>query len=298
MVGEMGNLYIQTESILFLFIITVFLYSFRLRNMQAKLKENNFMYSFLLATIIFSFMGDIAQGEVIKNICFTACALSGAGTAYFCCKTIICLKELNLSKLNKVLITILCFGFGALSFYLVKRGSNISLFALVFSAVFMLVQELNNTIKVDNLTKLYNRYGMDLELKEQLKQYKKENTDSFYIISCDLDNFKHINDTWGHPEGDRALVLVAGVLTKVGKIFNSEVFRIGGDEFIIITDTSEEGLANKVEDAIKKELDSIKFRDDFNIKMSIGIALYDGITAIDELINNADKKLYEAKKLK
>ena len=296
--GEMGNLYIQTESILFLFVITVYLYSFWLKNTKFNLKEKNFIYSFLLATVVFTFMGNIAQGKLIKNICFTACAFGSTGTAYSLYKNAVCLKEINLSKLNKAVITILCFAFGILSFYLIKKGSNVSLFVLVFLAVLLLIEELYNTIKVDNLTKLYNRYGMDLELKEQLKQYKKEHTDSFYIISCDLDNFKHINDTWGHPEGDRALVLVAGVLSKVGKLFNSEVFRIGGDEFIIITDTSEEGLANKVEETIKKELDNIKFRDDFNIKMSIGIALYDGITAIDELINNADKKLYEAKKLK
>jgi two-component system cell cycle response regulator len=160
----------------------------------------------------------------------------------------------------------------------------------------MFAIEQNNKIKVDNLTKLYNRYGMDAELKEQLRQYEREHSDSFYIIACDLDNFKHINDTWGHPEGDRALILVATTLAKVCKRFSSNVFRIGGDEFVIITDTSEEGLALDITNAIKNELDNIDFRSDFDIGMSIGVALYDGITAIDELLNNADKKLYEAKK--
>ena len=157
--------------------------------------------------------------------------------------------------------------------------------------------EQHNKIRVDNLTKLYNRYGMEMELKEQLRQYEREHADSFYVIACDLDNFKHINDTWGHSEGDRALVLVAGALSRVGKKYNSDVFRIGGDEFIIITDTSEEGLANDVANEIKSEFDKIEFRDDFDIKISIGIALYDGVTAIDELLNSADKKLYEAKKM-
>ena len=153
-----------------------------------------------------------------------------------------------------------------------------------------------NRIKIDNLTKLYNRYGMDEEIREQLQQYKHDKNNSFYIIACDLDNFKYINDTWGHQEGDRALVFIATALSKVGKRFNSKVFRIGGDEFIIITDTSEETLATEIMDAIKSELDNIGFRDDFDIEMSMGVALYDGITHIDELLNNADKKLYQAKR--
>ena len=157
-------------------------------------------------------------------------------------------------------------------------------------------EEQYQKMSVDNLTKLYNRYGMDAELKEQLKQYKREHTDSFYMIICDLDNFKHINDTWGHPEGDRALILVANALFKVGKMFDSDVFRIGGDEFVIITDKSPEGLDCEITAAVKKELDNIDFRDDFSIEMSIGVALYDGVTSIDDLLNNADKKMYEAKR--
>lgn len=175
-------------------------------------------------------------------------------------------------------------------------GLNTAVFILTFAIIVVFVVEQNKKIKMDNLTKLYNRYGMDAELKEQLRQYKREPGDSFYIIACDLDNFKHINDTWGHPEGDRALILIASALDKVCKRFSSNVFRIGGDEFVIITDTSEEGLAIDITNAIKYELDNIDFRSDFDIEMSIGVALYDGVTPIDELLSNADKKLYEAKK--
>ncbi|MBQ7960643.1 MAG: GGDEF domain-containing protein [Clostridia bacterium] len=190
----------------------------------------------------------------------------------------------------------MCITIGILSFCALSYGLNTASFVLVFLIMAMFVMEQNNKIKVDNLTKLYNRYGMDVELKEQLKQYEREHSDSFYIIACDLDNFKYINDTWGHPEGDRALILVAGALARVGKKFSANVFRIGGDEFVIITDTSEEGLAIDVTNAIKTELDNIDFRNDYDIEMSIGVALYDGVTPIDELLSNADKKLYEAKK--
>ena len=175
---------------------------------------------------------------------------------------------------------------------------NTPAYILALAILGDLVVDLYNKVRMDSLTKLYNRYGMDAELREQLRQYKRTYEDSFYIIACDLDNFKHINDTWGHLEGDRALVLIAGVLSKVAKRFRSNVFRIGGDEFVIITDKSEQGLAEQVMDAIKNALDKIEFRDDFDIKMSLGYALYDGVTPIDELLGNADKKLYEAKKHK
>ena len=113
-----------------------------------------------------------------------------------------------------------------------------------------------------------------------------------------MDDFKTINDTWGHPEGDRALKLIANVLSDVAQRYDSEVFRIGGDEFVIITDTSEPGLADMLCVSLKEELDNIDFRDDYNIRMSMGVALYDGSCTIPELINGADRNLYEAKKHK
>jgi len=150
----------------------------------------------------------------------------------------------------------------------------------------------------DNLTRLPNRYGMDDEIEAQLQQYKKDKNDSFYIIVCDMDNFKTINDTWGHPEGDRALMLIADALSSVAQRYDAEVFRIGGDEFVIITNTSESGLADLVCADLKTELDNIDFRDDFDIRMSMGVSLYDGSCTISELISGADKKLYQAKKFK
>ena len=94
----------------------------------------------------------------------------------------------------------------------------------------------------------------------------------------------------------KLLKLVADALSRVSRKFNSNVFRIGGDEFVIITDTSEEGLAIDITNAIKKEFDNMDFREDWDIEISLGTALYDGKSTIDELLNSADKKLYEAKR--
>ena len=285
----MNNFYIKTEANIFCLMIIVFLYFFNSETAENQTKENKLLYYFSSVSIFFSVLGVIVKSDIMQNFCFVVCAFCSFKAAYF---------GLKLVSLNKMISVVCGAVFGVLSLIAVKCGINAPAYVMTFAVIALFALEQRNKIRVDNLTKLYNRYGMDAELKEQLRQYEREHTDSFYIIACDLDNFKHINDTWGHPEGDRALVLVAGVLSKVGKMFDAEVFRIGGDEFILITDTSEEGLANDITSAIKSELDNLEFRDDFDIKMSIGVALYDGVTAIDDLLNNADKKLYEAKKRK
>ncbi|MBQ7974759.1 MAG: GGDEF domain-containing protein [Clostridia bacterium] len=179
---------------------------------------------------------------------------------------------------------------------LLPDGFTTVTYAILLTLI-MLYSNLQHKIMVtDNLTSMSNRYGMDAEIEEQLRQYRKDKNDSFYIIVCDIDNFKTINDTWGHPEGDRALKLIADALERVAQQFDSEAFRIGGDEFVVITDTSESGLADRVCDALEKEFDNIDFRDDFDINMSMGVSLYDGSCPISELISGADKKLYQAKR--
>lgn len=292
----MNNFLVQTEPKFFCLQIIAFLYFFQTKSFHCQCKENKLLYSFSLIAILFSISGDVILKETIQNLCFAVCGFSCFLAAYFCCECVFKITESKKTILKKCLCTFVCIIFGVLSFYSLRYGLNASAFVLAFVIIAVFVMEQNNKIKIDNLTKLYNRYGMDVELKEQLRQYEKEHSDSFYIIACDLDNFKHINDTWGHPEGDRALILIAGALDKVCKRFSSNVFRIGGDEFVIITDTSEEGLAIDITNAIKTELDNIDFRSDFDIEASIGVALYDGVTPIDELLGNADKKLYEAKK--
>lgn len=292
----MNNFLLETESKLFCVLIIAFLHIFQKQSFQHRCIENKLLYLFSVIGILFSALGDVVPKENVQNLCFAMSGFSYFLASVFGCIHVLKITECETTSFKKALCTFVCIIFGILSFYSLSYGLDTASFVIAFAVMVVFVAEQNNKIRVDNLTKLYNRYGMDAELKEQLRQYKREPSDSFYIIACDLDNFKHINDTWGHPEGDRALILISRALAKVGKRFSSGVFRIGGDEFVIITDTSEETLAIDITNAIKNELDNIDFRSDFDIEMSIGIALYDGVTPIDELLNSADKKLYEAKK--
>lgn len=172
---------------------------------------------------------------------------------------------------------------------LVSLSSAVSL--LIFK-----VHTLYRTMRIDNLTKLPNRYGMEDEIREELEEYRKNKNDLFYIIACDMDRFKQINDTWGHPEGDRALELISETLDRVAQECEATAFRVGGDEFVIIVDASEDTIPKRICEQIKQKLDTLEFRDDFDICMSMGIAKYDGTVDVAELLNRADKELYEVKR--
>ncbi len=187
---------------------------------------------------------------------------------------------------------------GAVAGIFIPHGINTVVPGICLSMLILYISFQYKKILFDNLTGIQNRYGLDEEIEEQLRQYRNDKNDSFYIISCDLDDFKTINDKWGHPEGDRALKLISAVLVKVCEKYSSTAFRVGGDEFIIITDTSEIGLAEQICNELKAEFDSIDFRDDFDISMSMGAVLYDGTTLAAELISRADKVLYTAKRNK
>ena len=167
---------------------------------------------------------------------------------------------------------------------------------VIISLMIILLNGQYNKIVLDNLTRLHNRYGLDEEFEEQLRQYKKDRFDSFCLIACDMDNFKTINDKWGHKEGDRALKLVAGILISAAEENDAMAFRNGGDEFVIITDKADKRNLDRICARIEKELSELHFRDDFKIKMSIGYAVFDGKETMSELLVRTDQFLYDEKR--
>ncbi|MER9969529.1 EAL domain-containing protein [Mesorhizobium sp. M0060] len=148
----------------------------------------------------------------------------------------------------------------------------------------------------DTLTNLPNRSM----LRERLDQALSETRDgSLAIFSLDLDHFKAVNDTWGHPSGDWLLKCVAERLQRCLRNETDVVARFGGDEFVIIqfnlkSPGDAEKLAKRIVEIIGKP-----FRDkrhDMRVGISVGIALFpnDGKDA-DTLLKNADMALYRAK---
>jgi len=158
---------------------------------------------------------------------------------------------------------------------------------------------LQRTIKLelmsitDELTTLYNRKHYNDKIYELISLYKRYNT-KFSIMMYDIDNFKNINDTYGHYIGDKVLIdmskLVKSFLRKTDLLF-----RVGGEEFIIlIPETDTEGsslLAEKIRIKVA-ELNTIK---DKQITISIGLTEVNDKDTEDSIFQRVDRLLYYSK---
>ena len=149
----------------------------------------------------------------------------------------------------------------------------------------------------DSLTGLSNRYRMTSRLTATLTAYKATKR-SCALMMMDLDRFKHVNDTLGHPAGDELLRQVAQRLqTIVGK--RGEIGRLGGDEFqIIVPDVDDRGqlgeLAARLIQMVSQPYSIEGSRAIIGASVGIAIAPYDGLEA-DDLVSSADLALYAAK---
>lgn len=152
----------------------------------------------------------------------------------------------------------------------------------------------------DSLTGLLNRHFLNDYQALIISAAERRNA-LVGLLLLDLDNFKNINDTYGHSIGDEVLIETARILRKVVRT-NEAVFRIGGDEFLIIFPMIED--ATVLENAGNRILEM--FHDEFRIKghdvwvaSSIGMGVYptDG-KDFEEVLQVADKNMYEHKKSK
>ena len=149
----------------------------------------------------------------------------------------------------------------------------------------------------DSLTGLANRARMTHQLEHILTTFKQAKR-SCAILMMDLDRFKQVNDTLGHPAGDELLVQVGD---RVKRIFDhrGEIGRLGGDEFqIILPDVDDRGelgeLANQLVQMISQPYSISGNRAIIGCSVGIAVAPYDGVEA-DELVKAADLALYSAK---
>ncbi len=154
----------------------------------------------------------------------------------------------------------------------------------------------------DELTQLYNRRFFNKKIVEELNRAKRENN-YFSFLIMDIDYFKQYNDTYGHQKGDIALEKVALVLKKKSNRASDFAFRLGGEEFGIIT-TLEKDKVIEFANSIKDEIENLQIEHKTSevsehLTISIGIVSKEGesITNSDLLYKEADDCLYEAKKL-
>jgi len=152
----------------------------------------------------------------------------------------------------------------------------------------------NQLISTDPLTELNNRNQLHRYL-----QMQRESKDH-YIIMVDVDQFKQINDTYGHIEGDRALELVSKALKNACDSLGKTVFlcRYGGDEFLMVVPTEMPAIAIRViKDCMKEEVSNQYSSLNFALKISLGYALWDGKSSnFKQSVAEADRMMYEDKR--
>jgi diguanylate cyclase (GGDEF)-like protein len=157
-------------------------------------------------------------------------------------------------------------------------------------------RELDRMSKTDHLTELANRRFMTSRLKEEAERGKRTG-EKFSILMCDIDNFKKINDTYGHEIGDLAIKEVSNAIKNVVREYDV-VSRWGGEEFLILLINTSSIEAEKAAEKIREAIEHNKIAIDkgsFKLTISIGVSEYLNEVSISENVNNADKALYESK---
>jgi diguanylate cyclase (GGDEF)-like protein len=157
--------------------------------------------------------------------------------------------------------------------------------------------EARRTAREDELTKLPNRRAFNERFDELSAAYRRHQR-TFCLLMIDLDNFKQINDRYGHDAGDAILELTALVLREASRR-GDHLFRIGGEEFAILApDTSLEG-ATKQAERIRRRIERATLRhrsETIRFTCSIGVAQGGPKHVGTSLLRVADALLYAAKK--
>lgn len=157
------------------------------------------------------------------------------------------------------------------------------------------ISQLHDAAIKDQLTQLYNRryfFGTGEKLFENAR---RQNLD-IAIAMIDIDHFKNINDTYGHGDGDAALVAIAAVLQESFRA-SDVVTRFGGEEFIVMAvNMSSEHRANHFE-SVRRKIEELTIETTQNkIKATVSIGVATALKdSLDEMVQTADELLYQAK---
>ncbi len=179
---------------------------------------------------------------------------------------------------------------------------GISLAALLGSLIFAWsrserMQELQRQVSLDSLTGLKNRRRFEEDLRMAMARSRRDGTTGA-VLMLDLDRFKQVNDSHGHPAGDRVIEEIAAVLRD--RTRESDVLaRIGGDEFAIVLPRCSLGEARVVAESITEAIAEHRNgdRDSGPVTASVGVAMFgdDPRTSLESVISEADTAMYAAK---
>jgi len=158
------------------------------------------------------------------------------------------------------------------------------------------LNENKNKLFFDTLTGIHNRMAYNDQIAKLMARWKRYEERFSYAI-VDIDHFKNVNDTYGHNTGDKVLQLVANIMKK--NIRESDtLFRIGGEEFVLILPNTNLAQAEPTIEKIRSAVGNSGFRfkdEKVDIHISAGLTEVNKDDTVDSLFERADKGLYQAK---
>ena len=147
---------------------------------------------------------------------------------------------------------------------------------------------------VDPVSGLFNRRYLETRLEAEVERARRQGQD-LALLLIDIDDFKRVNDTRGHLEGDRILRDVADLLRDGVRIFDV-CARYGGEEFVIVMPAASALVAQQVAERIRLRVERNFSNDSPAVTVSVGVGMLDSATTADELIDVADRAMIAAKK--
>ena len=179
-----------------------------------------------------------------------------------------------------------------------KILSSIGIFTGVAVENAFLYKKVEELAMVDSLTGINNRYYFNKIMREETERVKRYDH-TMCLLMMDVDDFKNINDVFGHITGDRVLRSIADIL-RVSVRESDFLARFGGDEFVIVMPEAKESdafiLAKRIQDMVTRwnTKESVQ-----GLKLNISIGIYEaGLHNIDQILTEADRELYQCKIVK
>ena len=184
-----------------------------------------------------------------------------------------------------------------------ERGTEIGLVAKFFNYLLEILRQkqldlqnsnvhLRSIANIDPLTQIYNRRAF-------LEKIKNKNLfeANYSLVMIDIDHFKAINDTYGHSVGDSVLRELSSIV-KTTVRDRDVISRWGGEEFLLLLNTKDLTVAEKIAEKVRKEIEKFSFESVGNITISLGVSSpRNESESFEHILENADKALYQAKEL-
>ena len=163
-------------------------------------------------------------------------------------------------------------------------------------------EELKKISRIDELSGLYNRRYFYETLKTCIKRREYSLScglsDSFCLIALDIDHFKAVNDNHGHADGDEAIRHIGNVLSANCRSTDT-VFRIGGDEYVILLLNTGLSAAKLQSERIRRAVETTPLMlrsTPYRLTVSLGVSCFDDHNDPDEFVREADSRLYHSKR--